>query len=299
MIRSSKKDDKPKKANISYWTKVKCVCPVCTKDFRHEEMLSGNGRMIAGGLTDELHRIFEPSARFGKIYPLIYAIGVCPNCHTALFWSDFAKLDDRESIRSIYDDEQRRVQEVSTVFPHFNLDRERTLYDGAAMYYLALLTYSKMNVAYLPTIKQAIILLRLSWLCNDLDTVLPNHNFKVLSESFVRKSAFYYQQSVINETARVEQTSSLANFGPDIDKNYGWDGVIYLCGLLEYKYGQKEDYELRLRKLAEYKTAIARIFGFGKSSKNKPGPLLEHSRNLYDALTKEIEESTNLVVEGL
>ena len=89
-------------------------------------------------------------------------------------------------------------------------------------------------------------------------------------------------------------SSSISNFGPDIDKNYGWDGLIYLCGLLEYKYGQKKDPELRLKKLEEYKTAIARIFGFGKSTKSKPGPLLEHSRNLYDNLSKELEHSTEI-----
>ena len=39
----------------------------------------------------------------------------------------------------------------------------------------------------------------------------------------------------------------------------------------------------------ETKIAIARIFGLGKSTKEKPGPLLEHSRNLYDTLTKELD----------
>lgn len=299
MIRSSKKPEIQKKASVSYWTKNKCMCPVCHKEFRHEEMLSGNGRMIAGGLTDELHRIFEPSARFGQVYPMIYTVGCCPNCHTALFWNDFLKLNDKESINAIYDAEDNRVKTVNEVFPYFKLDTERSLYDGAAMYYLALLTYSKMNVSYFPTIKQAIIALRLSWLCRDLDKAIPDHNFTCMAETFVRKAMFYYQQSVINETARVEQSSMVPNAGPDIDKNYGWDGVIYLCGLLEYKYGQMEDHELRLKKLSEYKTAIARIFGFGKSSKSKPGPLLEHSRTLYDNLTKELENSTEIDVGAL
>ena len=45
-----------------------------------------------------------------------------------------------------------------------------------------------------------------------------------------------------------------------------------------------------LKKLSESKTAIARIFGLGKSSKNKPGPLLEHARNLYDNLSKLVND---------
>ena len=75
-----------------------------------------------------------------------------------------------------------------------------------------------------------------------------------------------------------------------MDKNYGWDGVIYLCALLELKYGQKDDIQLRLKKLSESKTAIARIFGLGKSSKAKPGPLLEKSRDLYDIISKEVSD---------
>ena len=80
-------------------------------------------------------------------------------------------------------------------------------------------------------------------------------------------------------------------FGPDTDKNYGYDGVIYMQGILEYKYGQKKDKELRLKKLEEFKKSIARIFGLGKSSKEKPGPLLELAKNLYDKINKELSSN--------
>ena len=46
-----------------------------------------------------------------------------------------------------------------------------------------------------------------------------------------------------------------------------------------------------LSKNKRWRRAIARIFGLGKSSKNKPGPLLEHSRSLYDNLTAELKEA--------
>jgi hypothetical protein len=31
------------------------------------------------------------------------------------------------------------------------------------------------------------------------------------------------------------------------------------------------------------------MFGLGKSSKNKPGPLLEHARNLYDLIVAALD----------
>lgn len=284
---SRKKNDGPKKKPaISYWSKTKCHCPVCKKDFPREEMLSGSGRLNAGSLTEELHRNYIPTSRYGKIFPLIYMVGACPNCHAAFLWNDFKEITDQKSLDRIYDSMDARKKIVNSIFPYYDLERNRTLLDGAAMYFLAILTYDEVDLAYLPTMKRAILTLRLAWLCNDLNTECPGHNFDTAAKIFYNKAIFFYQQAVENETNRIEKSSTLANMGPDSDKNYGWDGVIYLCGLLEYKYGQKEDSQMRMKKLDEAKIAIARIFGLGKSTKEKPGPLLEHSRNLYDTLTK-------------
>ena len=93
MIRgSTEKKVSDKKPTISFYAKEQIDCPVCRKFFRREEMLSGGGRMIAGNLTDELRRIFEPSVKYGQVYPLIYSVGACPHCQTALFWNDFKTL---------------------------------------------------------------------------------------------------------------------------------------------------------------------------------------------------------------
>ena len=51
---------------------------------------------------------------------------------------------------------------------------------------------------------------------------------------------------------------------------------------------------LRYKKLDSNKRAIARIFGLGKSSKEKPGPLLENARNLYDSLTAELKDANTI-----
>ena len=298
LYRSSKKVENPgKKPKISYWSKNRCHCPVCQNNFEREEMLSGSGRMIAGELTDELHRVFEPSAKYGQIYPVIYSIGACPKCHTALFWSDFEEIQDNNSLNALLADSKNRKEIVNNMFPYYELTRERNLLDGAAMYYLALLSYEKVDLSYAPTMKRAIISLRLAWICRDLQKIVPEHNYDYAAEVFYRKAQFFYEQTLINETQRIETIAKITNFGPDIDKNYGYDGVIYLNSLLEYKYGQKEDMQMRYKKLDANKRSIARIFGLGKSSKSKPGPLLEKSRDLYDKLTATLNDANVISVD--
>lgn len=298
LYRSSKKVENPgKKPKISYWSKNRCHCPVCQNNFEREEMLSGSGRMIAGELTDELHRVFEPSAKYGQIYPVIYSIGACPKCHTALFWSDFEEIQDNNSLNALLADSKNRKEIVNNMFPYYELTRERNLLDGAAMYYLALLSYEKVDLSYAPTMKRAIISLRLAWICRDLQKIVPEHNYDYAAEVFYRKAQFFYEQTLINEAQRIETIAKITNFGPDIDKNYGYDGVIYLNSLLEYKYGQKEDMQMRYKKLDANKRSIARIFGLGKSSKSKPGPLLEKSRDLYDKLTATLNEANVISVD--
>jgi uncharacterized protein (DUF2225 family) len=60
--------------------------------------------------------------------------------------------------------------------------------------------------------------------------------------------------------------------------------------LLEYKYGSHADPNYRKATLDERKRTIAKIFGIGKTSRNKPGPLLEHGKKLYDDITTELKE---------
>ena len=218
-IQGVKKESDKKKTALSYWSKDKCLCPVCNKEFDREIMLSGQGRMIAGKLTDELHRIFEPSKRYGRIYPLIYDIGACPNCFTAMLWSDFKDIKNKDAAEKMYSDSEKRRKAVNTVFPYFDLHRRRTLFDGCAVYYLALLTYEDANVEMLPTMKRAILALRLAWLTGELNERCPGHNYDYISKVFYQKATFFYEQAVVNEMNRVEKSSMLVNCGPDMDKN--------------------------------------------------------------------------------
>jgi len=284
------KADKPGK--ISYWSKEKYHCPACNRDFNREEMFGG--RVNAGDLTDELHRLTIPMAKYGEVFPLIYEIGACPNCHLALFWNDFkAIVDDKESLSVLRDDDLNRQDAVKKIFPHYDLKRERTLLDGAAMYYLALLCYEKVDLGYGPTIKRAMISVRLAWLCQTIHEKCPGRNYDFISQTFYRKALFFYEQSLANEQAGTEALPKI-KYGPDFDFDYGYTGIIYMKAILEYKYGQKEDMNLRFKKFGESKRSIARIFGIGKSSKEKPGPLLTHARDLYDILNKELKDANSI-----
>lgn len=288
----AKKEDK--KPAISFYKKDKVTCPCCKKEFKREEIHSGGGRMVAGDLTDELHRIYEPTPKFGKIYPILYQVGACPICHVAFLWKDFNANLSNDVIDTLTESENERKEATKTIFPYYNLTNPRTLYDGAAMYYLALLTYEKLPSSYSPTIKKAMISLRLAWLTKDLNIDCPNHGFEYMSQRFYRKALFLYNEALLFENERKEKISEIGNFGPDIDKNYGFDGVIYLVGLLEFKYGQRKNIDERLKKLDSNKRSIARGFGFGKSSKAKPGPLLEHSRTLYDKISAELKDANTI-----
>lgn len=279
-------DKKP----ISYWSKEAITCPVCGTAFKRELMLSGSGRINAGELTDELHRNYIPSPKYGAIYPLIYDIAVCPKCLTALTFQDMTTLKDEKITGRLLQQKNARAEETKTIFGEIDFSKERTLPAGAASYYLVLQTYEFLDASFCPTMKRAIASLRAAWLCEELNKVAPHLNYDYVSKVFYQKALFFYNEAVYAETERTERSSELSNFGPDVDKNYGWDGVIYLQGLLEYKYGQTEDAQARLKSLAQAKVAIARMFGLGKSSKSKPGPLLEVARNLYDTLGRILKE---------
>ncbi|UZQ71171.1 DUF2225 domain-containing protein, partial [Treponema pallidum] len=69
MTRSSTKKTDKKESTVSFYSKERIECPVCTTVFQREEMHSGGGRTIAGDLTDELRRTYETSAKYGEVFP--------------------------------------------------------------------------------------------------------------------------------------------------------------------------------------------------------------------------------------
>jgi uncharacterized protein (DUF2225 family) len=279
-----------KELKISFQSKEKLICPVCENSFHREELLTGSGRLIAGVITDELHRLYEPSIKYGDIYPLAYQATVCPECWFASMDKDFPLLPDGGRRRAL-EDQDKRIADTQLIFPPADFNEPRDLISGAASQYLALRCYDFFPKDFSPTIKQGLAALRAGWLLDEMNKKYPEQHYDWLALLFKKKAQFFYSEAILREQSGKETLSGIKIFGPDTDKNYAYEGALYLSALLRLKYGPADDPSHRAASLREAKRTIAKIFGLGKSSKNRPGPLLEHARSLYDNINKELNES--------
>jgi uncharacterized protein (DUF2225 family) len=275
---------------VSFLSKKEYTCPVCGASFHKEELLSGGGRLIAGILTDELHRLYEPSAKYGEVFPLAYQAAVCPECWFASMDADFEQLPESHRERA-KQDQMQRIAETQLIFPKIDFHEPRTLMAGAASQYLVLRCYDFFNKDASPTIKQGLAALRTAWLLDDLNKKIPNQHYDWLASLFRKKAQYFYTQAIAREQQGQETLSAMKAFGPDTDKNYSYEGVLYLCAYLSYKFGPAGASAQRTTSLEEARRTVAKMFGLGKSSKDKPGPLLEHAREIYDAINKELNET--------
>jgi uncharacterized protein (DUF2225 family) len=275
---------------VSFLSKKEYECPACGTVFRKEELLSGGGRLIAGSLTEELHRLYEPSAKYGEVFPLAYQAVVCPECWFASMDADFSGLP-LESQRRVLDDQEIRRKDTELIFPNIDFHEPRDLMEGAASQYLALRCYDFFGKETSPTIKQGLAALRCAWLLDDLNKRHAEQHYDWLASLFRRKAQYLYNEALAREQSGVETLSGLKIFGPDTDKNYSYEGMLYLCAYLRYKYGPAEDAAQRTASLEDARRTIAKLFGMGKSSKDKPGAFLELARTIYDAINKDLTET--------
>jgi uncharacterized protein (DUF2225 family) len=274
---------------VSFLSKKEYTCPVCEAVFHKEELLSGGGRLIAGALTEELHRLYEPSAKYGDVFPLVYQAAVCPECWFASMDADFSLLPDKNKELALKD-KTRRIADTELIFPALDFHEPRGLAEGAASQYLALRCYDFYPKELSPTIKQGLASLRAAWLLDDMDRKNPGQHYDWLAVLFRKKAQFFYTEAIAREQGGKETLSGMKVFGPDTDKNYAYEGVLYLSAYLQYKYGPANDSSQRKTSLENARRIIANMFGMGKSSKDKQGQLLEHARYIYDTINKELNE---------
>jgi uncharacterized protein (DUF2225 family) len=151
--------------------------------------------------------------------------------------------------------------------------------------------YGYYEPKFSPTVKQGIASLRAAWLLEELHNKQPSENYDWLATLFKRKAQFLYDKAIEYEQSGQESLSTGQNLGPDTDKNYGYEGVLYLSGLLKIKYGCAGSVEQRNESLESTRRTIAKMFGLGKSSKNKPGPLLELAKGLYEKIKHDLNDT--------
>lgn len=280
-------EDKAKR--ITFFLKDPVECPVCQTSFYKEELLSGSGRLIAGNLTEELRRMYEPSKKFGELFPLNYVVTVCPECFYAVYSKDFLFLDE-ELKASLSAETDKRKESIGLIFQDLDFTQARNIKEGVASFYLAVMCYDYFSKNYAPTIKQGLSCIRAAWLFNDLHRKKPNENYDYLSLIFYRKARFFYSLAIEKEQTGKETMSNMQHLGPDLDKNYGYDGTLYIAGLLEFKYGSKKNEDKRVEYLNKAKQTIARVHGMGKASKSKPSAILEKVKDLYTKINEELKE---------
>ncbi len=274
--------------SISFFSKETIQCPVCESKFYLEELRTGRGRLNAGDLTEELRRNYLPSRKYGEVYPLLYPVTVCPECLYGSYQPDFSDLpeDKREEIAAASD---RRKEVVSAAFGDVDFGSPRRLKEGAASYLLAMMCYDYFPPEKSPVFKQGLSALRGAWLLNSLHEKFPGENYDYLAKLFYRKANFFYSLAVEYDSTGTQSLTEVGNLGPDLDKNYGYDGVLYIAALLEYYYGSDKDSRKRIKALEKAKTTVARIFGMGKASREKPGSLLEKAKDLHASISEELK----------
>ena len=283
---------------VSFRQKTETICPVCSNEFHREELLSGGGRLIAGRLTDELRRKYEASKKFGKIYPMAFVVTVCPSCYYSSFHKDFTNLQTNE-IHKLREMTSARKNAVRKFFGNIAFEDDREIQLGAASYMLNVDCYTVRNKKVAPTFKMALSSIRAAWLFADLAEEFPQKPYKKISLFFYKKSYELYVKVLDIMQSGEESLDAIGNMGPDTDKNWGYDGLLYLTAILTVKIGSKDpDINKRIENFNKCKKYLSRLFGIGKTSKSKPSELLDMTKDLFDKINEGLEEWTQNVENG-
>lgn len=274
---------------ITFLSKEPITCPICDEKFYQENLMFGGGRLIADEVTDKLHRRYKPSSKFGKVYPLIYSILICPHCYYASLPSDFEKISE-QNIDLLKEKTLERIDFANKLCGEpIDFTKYKTLKSGAVSYVLAIQCYDYFNKKQLPIIKQAICSMRAGYLFEDLHLEYPNRYYDYLKDIFYKKALFFYEYAIELNRTKEQIMEALKPLGPDIDKDYGYDGLTYLIALLTYYYGDKNPKERRIKDLEKSKLYFGKLFGMGKSNIDKPKEILEKSRYFYEIISKELK----------
>jgi len=271
---------------ISFFSKDEIECPVCQEKFQRESLLTGRGRLNAGELTDELRRIYIPTEKYGKVNPLLYPITTCPQCFYSTYPQDFMSVPEK-ALDPLKQDIANRLKFIRDLFDTCNFRTERGLKEGIASYLLSIYSYAFFPSRFAPSIKKALSAIRAAWLLSDLFNDSQNEMWESFQNLMYKRAFTLYVEAFDMMEKGRETVDTLKRFGPDLDKDYGYDGFLYLYVYLFYNYGLEEisDKQEKLQKIDKFKIIVSKVFGIGKSSRDKTVFLLDKARAMYDKLT--------------
>ncbi|MEI1279984.1 DUF2225 domain-containing protein [Leptospira venezuelensis] len=277
---------------ISFRNKEDTVCPICSEVHQRESMFQGGGRLIAGKLTQELRRLYEKNKKFGRVSPNDYVLNVCPRCLYTAFPKDWSSLDADE-LAKLRESAEIRRKNIESIMGPTDFYQERNLILGAASYLLAIECYQSRKVTVAPTPKKAVCAVRGAWYFDDVNTEFPGMGYDKIRDLLYQKSAGWYTDTMeIMQSGSEPVDAASYLLGPDTDKNWGFDGVIYLSAYLTMKFKEElaSDAASKLNLLIRAKRTLSRLYGSGKASKSKPSVIIDMAKELYDEYNKIIEE---------
>ncbi len=278
------------KQQVTFFSKNIITCPACQTKFQKEELQTGRGRLNAGDLTIELRRMYIPTQKYGIINPMIYPIVVCPSCLYSGLLSDLKKVVPT-MIPEIQQEADNRDKLLTDIFGEkIDFTTYRDTVEGLAAYILAFASTIHLPKESSPTARRGLYALRAAWLADDLYQKSNIEHFKELRESLYYQSYINYSECLTKQFSHEEPFDGFVWMGPDVDTNFGYDGLLYIIAYLSMKHVHLLDPKEQIVKIGTVKRVLSKIFGVGKSTKNKPHVLVVNSKNLYTKASKLLEK---------
>lgn len=267
--------------HVTFFSKNLITCPACGTEFQREELQTGRGRINAGDLTDELRRLYIPTQKYGTVNPLIYPIVVCPECFFAGLPSDMQKMTETQ-ISKINKDKANRLNLIRKLFGEtLNFKDYRNAITGLGSYILAFMNTIHLSKEFSPTARRGLYTLRAAWLADDVYKKTNLTHFKNLQQEMYRQALINYENALERQMKNIEPFDGFVWMGPDVDTNFGYDGMLYITAVLTLKNLDLFSREEQIYKIGRTKIVLSKIFGIGKSNKEKPKALVSQSKNLY------------------